>query len=144
MNPLQAARDALSEIARQFPSLRMEERPDDPVELSILLPVQPGLAHDVWLGFQNENELHFSVGNFWMEWFPCTDTAKSAAFIDAVTGFISGRYRILEHYRGRKCVKADLQGPDGHGWRTIKSWARLSLPFPLKKTFQEIRNHQRR
>ncbi|WP_374301315.1 hypothetical protein [Ferrovibrio sp.] len=140
MNALQAARNALSEIARRFPTLRMEEQPDDPVELSIKLPVQPGLSHDIWLGFQNENELHFSVGHFWMEWFPCTDKAKAAAFVDAVTGFISGRYRILEHYRGKKCVRAELQMPDGDKWRTISSWARPSLPFPLKKQFREIRN----
>lgn len=119
----------------------MEGQPDDPVELSIKLPVQPGLSHDIWLGFQNENELHFSAGHFWKEWFPCTDKAKAVAFVDAVTGFISGRYRILEHYRGKKCVRAELQTPDGDKWRTISSWARLSLPFPLKKQFREIRNH---
>ena len=65
---LAVARQAIAEIAARFPSLQMIEEPEAPVELSILIPVQPGLNHKVWLALQNNDGLHLSVGHFWLEW----------------------------------------------------------------------------
>ena len=40
------ARGVFAEIASRFPSLKMVENHDDPVEISITMPVQAGLSHD--------------------------------------------------------------------------------------------------
>lgn len=140
-DPENIARRAFSDIAARFPFLQMVEDVDAPVEISITISAQPGCKQNVWLGFQNLDELHFSVGSFWMEWFPCTNPQRVDRYLDAVVGFLSGKYRVLEHYRGVKCVKAQLQAPKGLGWRTLNTWSTLHLPFPLRKTLKEIRNN---
>jgi hypothetical protein len=134
------ARKAFAEIASQFPSLQIVEDKDLPVEISIQIPIQPGLNQKVWLCLQNGDELHFAVSNFWLEWFPCTKPERVKSFVDAVVGFLSGKYRIIEHFRGTKCFKAELQMPESDGWQTIGTRWKFSLPFPFKKTLQEVRN----
>jgi hypothetical protein len=134
------ARGAFAEIARRFPSLKMIENHDDSVEVSITMPVQPGLSHKVWLCLQNGDELGFSANHFCVEWFPCTKSDRVEKYLDAVTGFLSGKYRILEHYRGTRCYKAKLQKPEGDGWRTIANWATIWIPLSFKKRVKELRN----
>jgi hypothetical protein len=51
------ARGIFAEIANRFPSFNMVENPDDPVEISITMPVQPGLFHEVWLCLQNHGRI---------------------------------------------------------------------------------------
>lgn len=70
------ARAAFGQIQLRFPALRMVEEQNPHVEISITLPIQPGLEQQVWLCLQNNDELHFSVGHFWCEWFPCTMPEK--------------------------------------------------------------------
>lgn len=137
---MQIARNVFAKIAEKFPHLKITENKDDPVEISLTITEQTGLKHKVWLCLQNNDELHFSAGHFWLEWFPCTKPEKVETYIDVVTGFLAGNYRILEHYRGKRCIKAELQKPQGNDWQTIGIWRTLSLPFPRKKTYQEIRN----
>jgi len=134
------ARGVFAEIAKIFPSLKMVENHGEPVEISITMPVQPGLAHEVWLCLQNRDELGFSAGHFYIEVFPCTKSARVEKYLDAVTGFLSGRYRILEHYRGTRCYRAKLQRPEGDRWRTIATWATIWIPLSFKKTVKEVRN----
>jgi hypothetical protein len=134
------ARTAFAEIAARFPRLTMVENHGEPVEISITIPVQPGLSHKVWLCLQNQDELHFQVGNFWLEWFPCTKPDRVERYLDAVSGFLSGRYRVLEHYRGTKCYKAQLQSPEDETWCTIGTWRTIWISLSWKKTLKEIRN----
>jgi hypothetical protein len=134
------ARGVFAEIAKRFPSLKMVENDDDPVEISITMPVQPGLSHKIWLCLQNHDELGFSAGHFYIEFFPCTKADRVEKYLDAVTGFLSGKYRILEHYRGAKCYRAKLQKPEGDRWRTIASWATIWIPLSFKKTVKELQN----
>lgn len=61
------ARVAFADVSARFPHLKTIENLDDPVEISLRLPQQPGLKYPVWLALQNEDELHFSVGHFWLE-----------------------------------------------------------------------------
>ncbi len=136
------ARQAISEIATRFPSLKMIEEPEAAVELSILIPVQPGLNHKVWLALQNNDELHFSVGHFWLEWFPGTNPTRVAEYIGAVIGFLSGEYRVLEHWRGNRCVKAELQAPSNGSWQTIGTWRNLFSFLPLRRSLREVSNAQ--
>jgi hypothetical protein len=137
---LRIAQQAFEEITARFPHLQMVKNEGAPVELSITLPVQPGLRRKVSLYLANDDELNFVVGHFWLDWFPCTNPAKVEAYIDAVTGYLSGRYRILEHYRGKKCVKTELQAPSATGWKTITTSSTIWPPIPWKKTFKEVRN----
>jgi hypothetical protein len=134
------ARDVFAEIAKRFPALKMIENAGDPVEISITMPVQPGLSHKVWLCLQNHDELGFSVGRFYVEWFPCTRPDRVEGYLDAVTGFLSGNYRVLEHYRGARCYRAQLQKPEGYKWRTLANWATIWVPLSFKKTLKELRN----
>jgi hypothetical protein len=134
------ARDAFAKIAKRFPSLQMIENHDDPVEISITIPVQPGLSHKVWLCLQNRDELGFSAGHFYIEFFPCTKSDRVEKYLDAVTGFLSGKYRIVEHYRGTKCYKAKLQKPEDDDWRTIATWATIWIPLSFKKSLRELQN----
>ncbi len=140
-NPEAIARVVFAEIAKRFPSLQMIENHDDPVEISISMPVQAGLSHKLWLCLQNSDELGFSVnGHFYIEFFPCTKPDRVEKYLDAVTGFLSGQYRILEHYRGTKCHWARLQKPEGDKWRTIANWATIWIPLWRKKTVKVLRN----
>jgi hypothetical protein len=139
---LAVAREAIAVIAGRFPSLRMIEEPEAPVELRIRLPVQPGLNHQVWLALQNNDELHFSVGHFWLEWFPCSKPSRVCDYIAAVTGFLSGEYRVLEHYLCKRCIKAELQAPSNSGWQTIGTWRTLLGLLPLRVSLREVINAQ--
>jgi hypothetical protein len=127
-------------IAERHPSLDIAASERSFGELSWILPVQPGIKHEIWLAFSNNDEVHFGVANFWIEYFPCTDPEQGERFVDAVSGFIDGRYRIIEHYRGERCVRADLQRPQGDGWETLATWGRLHWPLPISKTYQAITN----
>jgi hypothetical protein len=134
------ARSVFGEIARRFPTLQMVENHDDPVEISITMPIQPGLSHEVWLCLQNQDELGFSVGHFYCEWFPCTKLHRVEKYLDAVIGFLSGENRILEFYKRGKCYRAKLQKPEGDDWRTIANWATIWVPLSFAKTVKELRN----
>ncbi|MBK8161580.1 MAG: hypothetical protein IPK65_00045 [Gammaproteobacteria bacterium] len=143
MNPtaeMAIARKAIAEIAARFPSLRMIEEPEAPVELSFRLPVQPELNHEVWLALQNNDELHFSVSHFWLEWFPCTKPSRVDEYIAAVVGFLSGQFRVLEHYRGKRYVKAELQAPSNGCWKTIGTWSNLLSFLPLRGSLRVVSN----
>jgi hypothetical protein len=134
------ARDVFAEIAKRFPSLQMIENQSDPIEISITMPVQPGLSHKVWLCLQNHDELGFKAGHFYCSWFPCTKSDRADKYLDAVIGFLSGRYRILEHYRGTRCYRAKLQKPEGDDWRTVANWVTFWITPSFKKTVKELRN----
>jgi hypothetical protein len=137
---IEIAERAFATIHERFPNLTMTRHPEDPVEISIRLPIQPGLKHFVWLGLQNGDELHFQVEHFWLEWFPCTDPQKVAAYVDAVCGFLAGTYRVLEHLREGDCIKAQLQAPEAGSWRTIGTWNKLRLPSFGSKRLDVVSN----
>jgi hypothetical protein len=140
VNNIKIAQDAFSNIVKKFPNLTIKENKTDEVELSIALAKQNGLKYEVQLCLQNSDELHFSVEHFWLSWFPCTNPEVVKLYIETVTGFLAGKYRILEHYRGTKCVKAEIQKPQGNGWQTFGTCRRLYLPTVMKKTYKEIQN----
>jgi hypothetical protein len=41
--------------------------------------------------------------------------------------------RILEDYRGKRAVKAELQEQDGRGWKTLGTWSTIHLPFLFRR-----------
>ncbi len=72
----------------------------EPVEISITMPVQPGLTHANRVAdcLQNRDELGFKAGRFYCEWLPMLKIRIALdKYLDAVIGFLSGRFRILEH-----------------------------------------------
>ena len=137
---VEIAKQAFARILAALPHLIAERQPNEQIELQVELPVQPGLKHHVWLALQNNDELHFRVGHFWLEWFPCTDAAKVESYVAAVQGFLSGRYRVLESERNGRCFKSELQAPVLHGWETIGTWSRVRLPSFSRISFNVIQN----
>ena len=136
----QTALTVFDRLRAAFPSLTMElDRKPEHVDLSMSIPCQSGLLFDVHLNLQNRDELHLSAGALWVEWFPCTNQDEKEAYLDAVSGLLSGRFRILEHRRGRRVVRAEIQRPRGETWETIATWAAPSVPWP-RKTFTLLRN----
>jgi hypothetical protein len=133
------AREAFARIQASFPQLTFVETQHAQVDLNIEIPAQPALRHAVNLNLQGD-ELHFHVCSFWVEWFPCGDPSKVEAFVSAVSGFLSGRYRLLEHYRGSRCVRAELQEPKQDGWNTVACWSRLHIPIPWSVRREVRRN----
>ncbi|MCA3056581.1 MAG: hypothetical protein ING30_06150 [Burkholderiales bacterium] len=140
VDTLEIAKGAFERVREAFPSLEVVEDTATQVDVSLDIPVQPGMKHHVHLNLQNIDELHFNVGSFRLAWFPCTDSANVEYYVEAVTGFISGRLRVLEHYRGKRCIKAELQAPANGGWNTIGTTTRLSLPIPSRIEQRVISN----
>ena len=140
VDSFEIAKSAFARIHDQFPALSVVTDTSGPVEMIVDIPAQAGLKHDIHLNLQNADELHFRVGSFWLEWFPCSDAAKVEAFVSAVVGFISGRLRVLEHYRGEQCVRAELQEPNARGWKTIGVWSKLAFPIPWNTEQRVVSN----
>jgi hypothetical protein len=123
-------------IRATFPALTMNlDLHAAHVELAMDIPVQPGLAFKVWLDFQKGDELTLSASHFWYEWFPCTNQKIVDEYLEAVLGLLSGRLRILEHWRGGRVVKAQLQSPRDDKWKSIATSTNISalIPWPPKK-----------
>ena len=134
------ARRAFDAIHAACPSLRFEETPSGHVDVNIDLPIQDGLAYAVNLSLQGD-ELHFSVERgFWMEWFPCYDEAVASQFVEAVVGFLSGRYRIIEVSQGNHPFVARLQRPSGSSWQTIATSRSLRVPWPWRRSTRILQN----
>jgi hypothetical protein len=139
---LNTAEEAFKRIADLFPALQIERNEDAPVEIYLSIPVQPGNEYQTTLMLQNGDELHISVGNFHLEWAPCTDPTIVEAYIDAAVGFLSGKYRILEYHRGEKFIKAELQEPVENGqWETIGVSGKLGVRLPGKVHYEIIKNN---
>jgi hypothetical protein len=113
------ARGVFAEIAQRFPSLKMDEKQGEPVEISITMPVQPGLSHKVWLCLQNRDELGFSAGHFYCEWFPCTKPDRVQKYLDAVTASCQANTEFLSTTWGR-----DATGPN---FRSLRETAGATL-----------------
>ena len=140
IDSLEIAKGAITKIREAFPMMEVVVDTTAPVELSVNIPIQTGVKHRINLNLQNNDELHFSVGSFWLECFPCSEPAKVEAFVSAVKGFLSGRLRVLEHYRGARCVKAELQEPVKDDWETICVWSKLHVPLPWKTEQRVVSN----
>jgi hypothetical protein len=85
------------------------------------------------INLQNCDELHLSVSRFWVEWFACGKQQVFDSFVEAVTGIISGRVRILESYVLGNAAAARLQLPTEHGnWKTSAAWSNCwaVVPWP--------------
>ena len=130
------------QIRSDFSHLRMELDPKpDNVDVTMDIPKQTGLAFKMNLNLQ-EDELHLNAGDlFWVEWFPCTDSKKAAAYLDAVNGLLSGRHRIVENYVFGKPATASLQRQKNGKWISIARWGIFwTMLIPWKRTTQVIRN----
>ncbi len=129
-------------IRASFPALNMKlDLHPNHVQLVIDIPAQPGLLFDVNLNLQNRDELHLQASTLWVSWFPCTKQKKVDEYLEAVSGLLSGRFRILVHRRGKRRVRAQLQRPVADGWRTVASCVEISalVPWP-RKTIDVVQN----
>jgi hypothetical protein len=138
----ETALSTFERIRTAFPELTMQlDLHPEHVDLAMDIPAQPGLSFHVDLNLQNLDELHLVASALWVEWFPCTDPKKVEQYFEAVSGLLSGQFRILEHWGGKRVVRAELQRPDGDGWKTMANWLTLSvlIPWP-RKTFKVVQN----
>lgn len=137
---MQITKTTFETIQHKFPQLNMNLQQHSPTEISLDIPQQDNLKFEINLNLQNEDELHLYVGNFWYQWHPCTNTDRLKQFTDAVIGILLGKYRIHEHYYGKRLFKAELQMPWHADWRTIAVYRTFRIPFPFKKTYRFIQN----
>src|SRR5258707_3920574 len=128
------ALSTFEKIRAAFPALTMnlDLHPKN-VDLEMEIPAQAELLFRVNLNLQGD-ELHLSASRFWGEWFPCTKPAKVDRDFEAVSGLLSGEFRILEHWRGRRPVKAQVQRPIRGAWERLATWGDASaiVPWPIK------------
>jgi hypothetical protein len=136
------ALSTFEKLKETFPALSMNlDLRHAHVDVAMDIPAQPGLLFKVHLNLQNRDELHLVASAFWCEWFPCTNPKKVERYVEAVSGLLSGEFRILEHWRGRRPVKAQLQRPSDGGWINFATWGDISalVPWP-KKTLKVVQN----
>lgn len=128
----QQALEVFQKLQTEFPHLAMNiDSADSDVEVSYTIPQQIGLAFDVQLNLQNDDELYLTVGAFWCSWFPISKPDVLKRYHDAVAGILAGRNRIVEYVRWGRIVGADLQVPHACGWKTIASSRGALLPVSL-------------
>ena len=132
--------DLFNEIQSAFPHLEMILNTNHAhVDLDFEIPVQAGLSFPINLNLQGD-ELHISSGAFWLSYYPCHRDDVRRAYLDTVRGLLSGEYRLLEHRRGSKVAKVELQKPAEDGWETIgTSGSAVWLPFE-KRTLVVVQN----
>jgi hypothetical protein len=85
-----------------------------PVEVLWEFPAQPGLAHAIVLGLQNDDELNFGVGFFWSCFFPFE--AQAAGFEATLDAWMRGDARVV-----RRRWDDVLELREDGGWRRIYS-----------------------
>ena len=134
------ARKLFIRIQDSFPGLVMNTGHNQQSGgMALDIPAQPGLTLPVHLDLHLDG-FGMKVGQYQLEWDRCSDGKCQETFYSAVCGVLTGRLRVVEHCRGTRAVKAELQEPDGDGWRTVKAWRTGHFHFPWIKTVREYRN----
>ena len=130
-------------VREQFPDLEIRIVRDHPhVEAVAEMPRQSGLDFDVHINLQNCDEMHLCVSNFWGEWFPCGDERIFEQYMDALTGVLSGEYRIVEKSVFGEHAIARLQRPKAVGsWETAYTSSTLSVLIPWFRTTRIVQKH---
>jgi hypothetical protein len=144
-NEVEIALSAFESIKNRFPTLTMSlDREPSNMDVAMYIPVQPGLSFKLVLNLQKRNELHLVVSASLYQWFwyPSSNPEQVERYVEAVSGLLSGEFRIVEHWRGGRVVKAQLQRPDGSGWKTIATDmdALAIIPWP-RKTLKIVQIH---
>jgi len=121
-------------------NLQINER-DANVDWSIDIPRQDGVLWACHLNRQGD-ALHFSVGSFSLAWFPIDRQEIREAYCDAVIGFLSGRYRVIESIRWGHGVGGELQVPDGPAWKTVGNASSGMVPRSWLSTTRVLQNAQ--
>lgn len=133
----------LALLAREFPNVRVEVERDHPhVEAAADIPVQAGVSVPISINLQNADELHLNLGeHFAVGWFPCGRDEVFHRYCEALRGWLSGGYQVVESYIGRKAVSANLQEPvKGGGWKNVTAWGNLAGCLPLPRRKRVMRN----
>lgn len=141
--PFDIAKSVFETLQREFPHLSMEiEESPAFTEIELTIPAQDGLDYQVGLNLQNMDELHLCVDDFWGQWFPCTDARVAESFLQAVRGFVSGKYRIEVYSRNGKSYKHILQSPSGGSWNTEYTHTTVHWPcFNPQVRYVQNGNH---
>lgn len=131
------ARQTFEQIETRFPNLSMRIHTEEhEVDLSMEISAQNGLGFDVHLDLQNLDELWLGVKSSFFVWFPCTKPEVVESYISTVGDVLEGRCRIVEHLRGSRLVKSEMQTPDGTAWKTIATCRSYGIPWPFQKQYR--------
>lgn len=138
-NPnIQKFDELVGKLRERFPDLEFVENEDAPVERAYDLGEKNGEKVAVHLNLQNEDEFHLNIGEyFWCEWFPCDEGDVADQYYNSVEGFIEGRHRLVDFFRGDKCYKSQLQKNENGEWRPIANSMHVSAftwPWVKKHT----------
>jgi hypothetical protein len=96
------ALSTFEKLRAAFPALAMEfDLQPANMDLAVDIPAQAGLSFPVFLSLQNLNELCLEASALGVSWFPCTNPQRVEKYFEAVSGLLSGRFRIFEHWRGK-------------------------------------------
>lgn len=106
------------------------------VDLSMEISTQNGLGFDVHLDLQNLDELWLGVKSSFFIWFPCTNPEAVESYINTVGDTLEGKCRIVEHLRGSRLVKAEMQTPEDAAWKTIATCRSYRIPWPFQKQYR--------
>lgn len=112
-------------------TLELVETQDDPVELSMTFPRQPGLSADVWVCLQNVDEVWFCVEGITYSRFPFPRCRPD--FEATLRGVLSGHHRLLlwPGPPGRPARRGEIQRPTETGWETVARYG--SFPGMFRK-----------
>lgn len=128
----QIAHAIFSDIEAANPSVRFDKA-EELVE-GESLPVmdvreQPGVTLSMSL-YISGDELYLDCGAFHASWFPLKERPVREKYIDCVSGLLRGTHRVVEHSRGSRITRANLQTWNGEAWVPVSSWSRLTWPWP--------------
>jgi hypothetical protein len=100
-----------------------------PIDLELVFDQQPGLVLAVIAQLEGE-ELRLQIGKYFsVEWFPCQRQSVQDEFLRAIRGFLGGSARLVEHSKGGRVTKAQLEIRRGDGeWKPAASWRTIALP----------------
>ena len=129
MQPRERASSIFKQVGETFPEFAMHHGQGEDGEPRLGIPAQAALHFEVVL-YLYADALHLCADQFCGEWFPCSSWLVVEEYHDAVTGLLSGRYRIVQHSRRGKPLKAVLQRPSSPGWSTVyRHYQSLALPW---------------
>lgn len=118
-------RRLIKEVCDQY-ELNFVEH-DTSVDLDIRIPKQQGLDFDIYLSYQNLDEMWISVEEFRVCYFPCQIEPNRSYFIETLAKLITGEVRIVFYYFSGKYFKSLMQFLEGGDWINGPISSRMTL-----------------
>ncbi len=89
--------------------------------LLLEIPAQEDLSFPVSVYLQVDALCLRAGERFWVEWILWNGQEDADAFQQAVIGLLNGTNRVVEYYRGKFYLRAELQRPEEPTWKEIST-----------------------